>query len=145
MFNQLGRDPCAIVVESDSGPDSAIEAAKKIAKKGEALVAVRQNEQIEKRLLPAYINSYVRFMEGSMHSNSISLEMLLFVAGNMNIGNAVGAVAADDKRFIIFSSSRRLADSVIKKSGLKRIRELRLSLDAKTASDVAMTAIKDDK
>ncbi len=145
LLDGLGTDPCAIVFESGSGIDSVISEAKRLAKAQDSIVAVKEEKQIVKRLLPAYVNAYLRHKEGSMHAGSLSLETMLFVAGNMNITNAAKKVAAQGHRFVLFSSSRALAQELAKRCKLKRIREEKLSFDYDVASDVAMTAIKDDK
>ncbi len=144
-FFDHSADPCAFIVESATALDDVIEQSKKLAKKSDVIIAIKEKKDVEKRLLPSYINAYLRYKEDAMHSNSLSLETLMFVAGTMNIGNAIEEIAANNKRFILFSSKRSLAQSLIKKCRIKKIKEIKLVLDADAASEVAMTAIKDDK
>ncbi len=145
ILGKLGTSPCAIIFESQSSIESIVGDAKRISKEDDVLIAVKEAGALEKRFLPAYINAYLRYHEKSMHSSSISLETMLFLAGNMNITNAIGKVGADKSRFVLFSSRKELAAQLARKCNLRKIREIRLVLDYDIASDVAMTAIKDYK
>lgn len=145
LIDGMGKHPYAALVISTAPIDTVIKEAKRIAKGGDVILALKESRGIEERLLPAYINAYLRYSEKSMHSSSISLEMLLFVAGAMNISNAAKNSAADSKRFILFSSEKKLAEQLQEKCGIKVEKELKLGMDPDAASDVAMTAIRDDK
>lgn len=146
MLDKLGTHPCAFAVESGQvSIDRVVSEANGLCKAGDALVAIKYKKGIEMRILPAYINAYVRYKENAMHSNSLSMEVFLFVAGNMNIGHALKEAGAEGDKFILFSSSTALAEKLIKKCGLKKEKEIKLILDQDVASEVAMTAITDDK
>ena len=145
LMDGMGKHPYAALVTSSASVETVIKEAKRIAKGGDVILALKESKGIEGRLLPAYINAYLRYSEKAMHSSSISLEMLLFVAGAMNISNAAKKSAADGKRFILFSSEKKLAQELQKKCGIRVERDIKLSMDPDAASDVAMTAIRDDK
>jgi hypothetical protein len=80
-----------------------------------------------------------------MHSNTLSMEVVLFTSGNMNIGNALREVGVEGRKFILFSSSKALAGKLVAKCELKKVKEIKLVLDQKVASEVSMTAIREDK
>lgn len=142
IMEGLGDHPYAVVAESDTDIGNVIKEANRLSKPGDVLIAIMERRGIEKRLLPAYINACLRYGEGSMHSDSISIETILFIAGNMNISNALDEVGADGSRFILFSSSRELAEKLARRCGLKKIRKIKLVLDQDVASEVSMTAIR---
>ncbi len=144
-MDRLGKRPCAIIYESGSDISSVVEAAKNLSKADDVIIAVKEDGKLAKKLLPAYINAYIRNQEKSMHSSSLSLEAMLFLAGNMNITGAINSVGADKPRFMLFSSRRELAEMLAKKCRLKKIKETKLTLDWDIASNVAMVAIKDYK
>src|SRR5271166_2555667 len=92
LLKGLSLDPCAIVFESERDILQVVDEARQLSKSKEVIIAVREGKELEKRLLPAYLNAYLRSKEDAMHSGSISLETILFLAGNMNITNAVEKV-----------------------------------------------------
>ncbi|MDE1767894.1 MAG: hypothetical protein KGH64_02325 [Candidatus Micrarchaeota archaeon] len=144
ITNQLSTGPVAVLVQSTSY-EGALESAKIIAGKEKLLIAINYSYAIKQRLIPAYLNAYLRMKENVMQSNSLSIETMLFIAGSMNIGNAIKKVSANKNRFMIFSESKELANRLIKKCGLKEVHRVSLSLDLNIANEVAVTAIKDDK
>ncbi len=144
-LEKIGLSPYAAIVESDIPIGKVVEAAKELSHGCEAIVALRPSEGIEARLVPAYLNACIRCSESAMHSGSLSIEMLLFIAADMNIGSAIKKAAADASRFIILASSKSLAERLIETCKLRKEKDIALSLDVGAAGDIAVTAIKDDK
>ncbi len=144
-LDKMSLSPYAAVVESGMAIGIVVDVAKEISHGCKAVVALQPAEGIEARLVPAYLNACIRCSEGAMHSDSMSMEMLLFIAGDMNIGSAIKKAAADGSRFIILASSKALAETLMEKCQLRKEKDIALSLDVGAAGDIAVTAIKDDK
>ena len=139
--------PGLVAFRASSGrcADSVVEAAKNLSRGSDFVLVLKDSAEVEGRLLPAYISASMRMREGSMHSRSLALEIMLFVAGTMNIGNAVARAGASGSRFIIFASSRGVADALVSKCRLRVAGRCRLRLDPAISSSVALTAISEGK
>ena len=142
---KFSYDLCAALLSSSSNIDAIIEQSKKLSTGRDFVLLLKPSKGLEGRLIPAYIGAMVRQSEGTMHSNSLAMETLLFVSGTMNIGNAIARAGADGKKFVIFSSKKSLLDLMVRKFGLKVLKNYSLVLDPRASGNVAITAIKDDK
>lgn len=142
---KFSDDLCAALLSSSSSIDAIIEQSKALSTGSDFVLLLKPSKGLEGRLVPAYIGATVRQSEGTMHSNSLAMETLLFVSGTMNIGNAIVRAGARGKKFVIFSSKKSLLDLVVGKFGLKVLKNYSLLLDPKVSGNVAITAIKDDK
>ena len=99
---------------------------------------------IEKKLLPAYLGAAIRQYEGNMHSSSISMEIILFVAGTMNIEKAVNTSVAKSDEFVLFASRTGSVNYLESRFDLHVVKKYDLCI-SNVDSGVAITAIKYDK
>ena len=91
----------------------------------------------------AYLNAYLHYIEGSMRSRSIALEILLFLSKDMNISKAVTTSGANDsKAFFVFCNNKEIADSFLKEYCTKK-KNLRIPLDLEKAGRIALAGISD--
>ena len=147
MYNppKFSNELCAVLTSSSSDMESMLKESRKLSKGSDFVLMLRPSKKIEHKLVPAYIAAMIRHSEGTMHANSIDLEILLFVSGTMNIGNAIEDAGTNGNEFVVFSSSKKLLEGMVSMFGLKKLKEYPLRVDPKTSGSVAITAIKDDK
>lgn len=139
------KDAVAFRVSSSGNAEAVLGEAISLSK-GDDFVILLKGAVDTKRLLPSYVSAAIRKSEGSTHSKSLSIEIMLFLAGTMNIGNAVKKVGASGKgNMIAFASSEKLAKSLISKFNMKNAGRCSLSMDPKVTNEVALTAIREDK
>jgi tRNA threonylcarbamoyladenosine modification (KEOPS) complex Cgi121 subunit len=137
-------NPVAYRADLTGSVDAMINEAMKLSRDDDFVLIIKDSREIEKRLLAAYVSAVIRHNDNSMHSKSLSLETMLFAAGTMNIGNAVGKVKASS-RFIVFSTKEKLAQELFSRFGIRKPRKCSLELDPAITSDVALAAIREDK
>ncbi|MHB1830675.1 MAG: hypothetical protein ACYCO0_04760 [Candidatus Micrarchaeaceae archaeon] len=142
---KFNPDPVAVLARKDSGPEEVIAKARDLSKGKEFALILNPSSGIEDRLLPSYINAEIRRGDNNMRSGSLALEIMLFVSGTMNIGNAIERSSARGNEFIIFSSSPKLLDSLVSKFRLKVVKRYELKLYPEKSSRIAIIPIKDDK
>jgi len=124
------------------GTEELVKEALDLAK-GEDFVQIFDNQKgIEQRLLAAYFNALIRYGEEGMRSREVSKEMLILVAGKMNISKAIekcGVKSAKD--FILFATSWSLEKIAEKKLKLDKMKRIPLKFDTNDAANVAITPI----
>lgn len=127
---------------SSLGTEELVKAALGLSRGEEFVQIFKYDKQIEGRLLPAYFNSLIRYGEEGMRSREISKEMLILVAGKMNISKAIGICGVKDPGdFLLFSTSKSLAKAAQKKLKLEKMERVILKFDTKMAPSVAITPI----
>ncbi len=141
---RLSNDLCAVLVRSRHGNAKLIEQAKRMSVGSEFVVALEPIKGIENRLLPAYLGAAIRQSEGGMHSGSLSMEIILFVAGTMNIGKAVEIAVARGDEFVLFASRTRYLNYLESRFNLVAMKKYDLGI-SEASGQVAITAIRDDK
>ncbi len=143
---EFGNGLCAFRCSSGSDIAGIVDAARRMSKGGDFVIAIRDIGGTAQRFVPAYVNALIRKDENSMHSASLSLEIMMLIAGTMNIGKAIGALGANDsKEFIIFSNKRQLVMDIASKCGISLAKEISLVLDVGACSGVALTALSDGR
>ena len=135
----------AFLGTSESGAEKVIEEAMRLSNGDDFILVLKPSKGIEDRLIPAYIGALIRKEDGIMHASSLALETLLFIADTMNIGNAIERASGTGNKFVIFASSRALADKISSKLGIKVLKTYRLRLDPKKSSAIAITAARYEK
>ncbi len=99
--------------------------------------------EILRKLLPAYVIAQMRVRDGIAKSDSVRNELILLVSGSKNISEAIASAGIkSSKRFILFSSSKKLSLYFAKKNKVKW-RKLRLRLDLSTAAEVVGSALSE--
>ena len=141
---RFSSDLCAVLVRSRHGHTKVVEQARKMSGGSEFVVALEPSEGIEKKLLPAYLGAAIRQCEGNMHSSSISMEIILFVAGTMNIEKAVNTSVAKGDEFVLFASRTGSVNYLESRFDLHVVKKYDLRI-SNVDSGVAITAIKYDK
>ncbi|MDE1827870.1 MAG: hypothetical protein KGH65_01780 [Candidatus Micrarchaeota archaeon] len=111
--------------------------------KGVDFVQIFDNQkEIEQRLLPAYFNALIRYEEEGMRSREVSKEMLILVAGKMNISKAIEKCGVKDARdFILFATSGNLEKIAKKNLRIGAMKRIPLKFDQESAANVAITPI----
>ena len=71
-------------------------------------------------------------------SGSLSLEMILFISGTMNIGNAIERSGASGDEFVVFCSGKPLCDRIVSKFGLEIVKRYDLRLDLSRSGEIAL-------
>lgn len=135
----------AVLVKSCTSPGEVIAEAIKLSEGDDFVLVLEPSEGIEARLLPAYINAAIRKKDRAMHSGTFSLEILLFISGTMNLGNAIERASARGNEFVIFSSSKKLSDKIISRHGMNVAKKYRLKLDLNKSSRISIISIRDER
>jgi len=136
--------PVAYLCSSSFSKDHLLGCAEKVNEQdGHEFVQLFRNKKgIAEKLLPAYLNALIRQRDSSMRSSSIAIETLLFVSGGMNIAKAISEFGINNaNEFILFATSKKVADSFIKCSKSKIIKELKLSLANKQSPRIAVSEL----
>ena len=134
----------ALLCSSAKSTEELVSISKKHSKKGTFVVLLDMDETLLKRLLPAYLNAYARFNEGGMRSNDIGIEIMLFLAGSMNISSAIRKVGAKSgKAFIAYSNSSKALASFVKKTSCRIVKKYALKFDCSIAGEVAIAGISE--
>lgn len=134
--------PAAYSVSSRFSIDQLLELSDRISKGREFVQIFEDDKRLIPRLIPAYLTSLIRMNEKAMRSRSLSKEMLLFVAGKMNIQEAIKSCGAkNNKSFLVFASSSEIFSRFLKKTDLLINKKHKLKLDYEVAGEVAITEI----
>ena len=136
--------PIAYLCSSSFSKDHLLECAEKVKEQDERefVQLFRNKKSIAEKLLPAYFNALIRQRDSSMRSSSIAIETLLFVSGSMNIAKAISEFGINNaNEFILFATSKKVADSFIECSKCKVIKELKLSLANRQSPSIAVSEL----
>jgi len=136
--------PVAYLCSSSFSKDHLLGCAEKVKREeeNEFVQLFRNKKGIAERLLPAYFNALIRQRDSSMRSSSIAIETLLFVSGSMNIAKAIREFGVNNaSEFVLFATSKKVADSFIKCSKCKIIKELELSLANEQSPRIAVSEL----
>ncbi len=136
----MSMNPVAILCSSKADIESLVRISSALSEGMEFVLLLRDGRELRKRLLPAYLNAFMRMVEGGERAQSLQMEVLLFAAGTMRIDRAIERCGISDPgRFLAFSSSRVLASRFARKAGVRLVKEYRLSFDIDVAGSVAST------
>lgn len=137
-FPKLGEDPSAFVGSCGARVKEIIGQAAAFSRGFEVVLALKQSEGLEKRLLPAYIAAAIKMNCGTMKAKSMPLEMLSLLANTNDIRKAAAMSADDNCNFVLFSSSSKLERQIMRKLGIRIGRKWRLTpLDLDECSRIA--------
>ncbi|MDE1824567.1 MAG: hypothetical protein KGH74_04705 [Candidatus Micrarchaeota archaeon] len=138
---ELGK-PAAYACSSAVEPQRLLNEARKLSRGNSFILLLDKRRGIEDRLLPAYLNAYLRHRERSMRSESLQIEVLLFAAMTMQIGSAIKSHGIrNQKGFIIFTNRKQLLKRMRKKFPIKLSKELKLSLGSEESGRMAVLPI----
>lgn len=141
-FKGVNDVPVAFLCSSDKELDSLIDYTRDISKGKDFVLLLENDEKLLDRLLPAYLNAYLRYCERIMRADTLRMEILLFVSKTLNIGNAIKEVGAKDMdSFIVFASNKNVFSKFSKISGINKIRQYKLDLKEDVSGKIAMTGL----
>ena len=110
--------------------------------KGHFMLLLKNRKEFVGRLLPSYLNAYVRLNDGRMDSGNANIEMMLFVSGKDRIDDAISECSVEDARdFLIFSEERGSIESFARENGVIIRRFLDLKFYESSAADVALLGV----
>ena len=140
-----GIKPVACAASSALGKGRLLELSGRLSKGSSFVLLMKDDRTLEGRLLPAFMNAYLRHSERGMRSGSLQKEVLLFAAGTMNIGKAIGTVGlVDSGSFMVLASGRDVLQKFITTSKSRVVRSCRLQLDMGMAVRVTMAGLSDE-
>ncbi len=117
----------AFSCKSKIGMKELIEKARKASKNGIFVLLLKENKGITDRVLPSYLNAWVRIKDKNSRAESIHIETMLFIAGTFNISKAIQkCVATDRNKFMAVSNDRTFAEEFILKNNMENVREVKL-------------------
>jgi hypothetical protein len=93
-----GIRPAACLARSDLSREELLDAALKLSGGSNFVLLMKNSRGLQDRLLPAFMNAYLRHAEGNMRASSLQKEVLLFAAGTMNICKAISNRGIVDPR-----------------------------------------------
>ncbi len=143
IFNNA--EPVACIARSDAIVDKLVKASGEMSSGKNFVLLLKDSSSVRRRLLPSFMNAYLRYTEHFMRAESLQKEVLLFAAGTMNINKAIRSAAIDtNAKFIVFASNRKLMNEFIITTGSAIMETCRLEIDKNIAKDVAITGLSGD-
>lgn len=137
--------PVAYLASSELGIGELIDCSQKFSKGRNFILLMKKDEKLIKRLLPAYVNACVRYVEGETRARSLAMEMLLFVSGTMRTDKAIKeSGASDNSGFILFWSNKSILKDFVRKAKIKLGKEYKLELDLDVSGKVASAGMAED-
>ena len=137
--------PASCTFSSGLQIDKLVEASKKLSHGNDFVLLLDSGAKTE-RFLPACANAYMRMKENASRANSMQMEVLLFISGNMNVSNAIARAGAKNPRnFIAFASGSALLRRFAKATGSKVVGKHNLKLDMNVSGKVSILPILNDK
>lgn len=123
---------------------AALEAARRLSLGNDVIELLDPHKDVMDRLVPAYANAALRESEGCMRTKDVRTEMMLFVAGKLDVRTAIEHCGAKENRFVVFASSKKLFWAFKKASKAKVIETYELKLDMDAASKVVSTGLRNE-
>ena len=122
--------PVAFSCSSKLQLESLLDNARKLSKGEDFVLLLNQNQDsLLGRVLPSYINAYVRYKEDTLRSETLQIEILLFFAGTFKISEAIEECGATDSaKFIMVASSRVLAKRYARVNKVELVKEHKLEI-----------------
>lgn len=125
-----GGMPRACLCSSAAGIGTLVEASKRVSVGERFVLLIRAGKQLQEGVLPAFLNAYVRFVEREMKTDSLQMELLLCIAGTLNIKKAIESCGADtNRRFVLVSSDARTEANFVRALGIRVVERYALSFD----------------
>ena len=135
----------ACLASSGKGLEEIVGISRELSKGPEFILLLDAGKAQPERLLPAYLNSYLRYSESCLKAKSLQMETLLFAAGTLRLDKAIKEYGAkNNKRFMVFASSGRLLEAFRKKAGIRITKRCNLVFDADVAVKVASVGLVED-
>ena len=116
----------ACVCSSEYPAEELIEYATDLPSGRNVLLVLRQDKDIENRIGSAYLSMMVRFNDHINKYKKRSMEMLMFLYSDHEIGRNARAVKLDNNKFILFSDSKILFDRFADAKKVKKLRKIKV-------------------
>jgi hypothetical protein len=124
-----GKEPVAYLCPTRRGIEGLLDKARSASKGERFVLLLRGDRELQNRILPAFLNSYVRYREGSMKSATLQIELMLFIAGTLNIGRAISECGArDGVKLLVVASDDKALERFLKGSGIRDAKRLGLKM-----------------
>ncbi|MDE1851080.1 MAG: hypothetical protein KGH69_00110 [Candidatus Micrarchaeota archaeon] len=139
---ELGS-PAAYACSSGADTQEMVGETRKLSKGGSFILLLDSRKGIHERLLPAYLNAYLRHKEKGMKSGSLQMEVLLFTAMTMQISDAIKSHGIKDRKgFIAFTNRKRLFRCFQRKFKVRASKELKLRLASDDSGRIATLPLR---
>lgn len=116
----------ACVCSSEYPAEELIDYATDLPSSRNVLLVLRHDKDIEKRIGSAYLSMMVRFNDHINKYKKRSMEMLMFLYSDHEIGRNSSAVKLDNNKFILFSDSKILFDRFVDAKKVKKLRKIKV-------------------
>jgi tRNA threonylcarbamoyladenosine modification (KEOPS) complex Cgi121 subunit len=124
-------EPVAFLCSSDSSINSLVNNARKASSGNNFILLLDNRHEVPERLLPAYLNAYIRGMEKRKRSGSLQIELLLFIAGTFKINKAISDYGAKRNRdFILVGNNEESSRKYARQNNVRIRKRLRLRFGA---------------
>lgn len=134
--------PVAYLCSSGLELNALIDGSRRFSKGDAFVLLIDGRPELMRRVLAGYVNSYIRYRERTTRAESLQMELLLFIAGTMNIGRAIRECGAKgSRRFVAVANDSANFTRFAKSCNVKRLRECKLSLDTGIAPQVSVSGI----
>lgn len=141
----ISKGATACVCSSATGIGELAERSRRLSKGSGFVLLLDDNSGLIERLLPAYLNAMLRYVEKNMKAESPRMEMLMLVSKRMNIGIAIKeAGARDSSSFIAFSTDAKVLSSFLKGTKSKIKRKIKLELNLDVSGEVSLVPLVDN-
>ena len=143
MAIEFKGKPVLYVCSSKKQMEELIAKSKEMSSGSEFVLLLDYGSMDAYRVLPAYVNALIRQKDGIARSNSTWMEMLLLVAGTMNIGKAIREHGAKNPaKFMAFATSEALLRKFAAGNGVRVSKKLSLTIDENLSGGVALTEVE---
>ena len=116
----------AYVCSSEYPAEELIEYATDLPSSRNVLLVLRHDNDIENRIGSAYLSMMVRFKDHINKYKKRSMEMLMFLYSDHEIGRKADAVRLDNNKFILFSDSKILFDRFADAKKVKKLKKIKV-------------------
>ncbi len=116
----------AYICSSEYAAQELVDYATDLPSGRKVLLVLRNDGDIENGIGSAYLNMMVRFNDHINKYKKRSMEMLMFLYADHEIGRNAKAVKLDNKRFILFSDSKRLFDRFADAKKVKKLQRIKI-------------------
>ena len=116
----------AYICSSEYAAEELIDYATNLHSGRNVLLVIRYDKDIEDKIGSAYLNMMIRFHDHINKYNKRGMEMLMFLYSDHEIGRNAKAVKLDNKRFVLFSDSKRLFDRFADAKKVRKLQRIKI-------------------
>lgn len=142
---EITESPVAYLASSGKEVAEIVGISSGLSRGREFVLLLDEKKGLLARLLPAYLNSHIRYSESCLKARSLQMETLLFAAGTLRLDKAIRECGVKSGRcFLVFASSEKAFKAFRRKAGIKTVEKCELSFDLETAQKVASVGLLED-